>query len=107
MFFEMYFMKLIVLHEEMLHNLRCVVHVFPWFKQENYNELHEIYFLNVHRAANMLYAIYLWNMFHAICFVDARCALHAVKYVYFYTSFHFSRYLMIYTYHYYINTHTG
>ncbi len=30
---------------------------------------------NVHWAANMLQAIYLWNMFNAICFVGVRPAL--------------------------------
>ncbi len=67
--------SLIVLREEMLRNFRCVVHVFPWFKQEDYNKLCEIYFLDPHWAINMLHAIYLWNMFYAICFVGVPCAL--------------------------------
>ncbi len=55
---------LIVLREEMLRNLRCCFHVLRQFKWKDYNILREIYFLYVHWAANMLHAIYLWNMFH-------------------------------------------
>ncbi len=57
---EICFMKLlIVLCEEMMRNFRHVVHVFRWFKLENYNKLCKIYFLNVHWATNMLHAVYL------------------------------------------------
>ncbi len=50
---------LIVLREEMLRNFRHCCHVFLRFKWKDYNKLHEIYFLSVHWAANMLHAIYL------------------------------------------------
>ncbi len=67
--------SLIVLREEMLRNFRhCPV--FRQFKRKDYNKLHEIYFLNVHRAVNMLQSIYLWNMFHAMF---RRCALRHMK----------------------------
>ncbi len=59
----------IVLREQTLHNFRHHCRVFCWFKQEDYNKLHVIYFLNVHRATNVLHAIYLWNIFLAICFI--------------------------------------
>ncbi len=65
---------LIVLCEEMLRNFRRRCHVFRWFKWKDYYKLREIYLLSVHWAANMLHAIYLRNMFHAICFVGVRLA---------------------------------
>ncbi len=62
------------------HQMRCMLHsfghyVFCWSKWKDYNKLHEIYFLNVHRAANIFHAIYLWNTFQAICFIGVRLAL--------------------------------
>ncbi len=66
---------LIVLCEEMLHNFRRSYHVFCRFKWKDYNKLREIYFLSMHRAANMLHAIYLWNMFQVICFIGVRLTL--------------------------------
>ncbi len=77
-FFEIYFLKLIVLREKMLHNFRGCCHVFHWFKWKDYNKLNEIYFLIMHWAANMLHAIYLWNMFRAICFIGVRQALQLI-----------------------------
>ncbi len=62
----------IMLREKMLRNLRYVVHVFHRFKQNDYNKLYEIYFLNVHEAANILHTIYLWNMFR-------KCTLRLMK----------------------------
>ncbi len=64
-----------MLREEMLPNFRPCCHVFHQSKWKHYNKLHEIYFLSVHWAANMLHATYLWNMFHAICFIGVRRAL--------------------------------
>ncbi len=49
----------------MLRNFRRC-YVFHWFKWKEYSKLLEICFPNVHRAANMLHAIYLWNMFHSV-----------------------------------------
>ncbi len=66
--------SLIVLGEEMLGNFRRVVHVFCRFKQEDYNKLRVICFFNVYCTANMLLAIYLRNIFHAICFMSVRPA---------------------------------
>ncbi len=65
---------LIVLHEGMLRNFWPCCHVFCLFKWKDYHRLHKIYFLSVPWAANMLHAIYLWNMFHAICFIGVHRA---------------------------------
>ncbi len=46
---------LIALREEMLRNFQPWCHVFRRFKWKDYNKLHEIYFLSVHRAANMFH----------------------------------------------------
>ncbi len=72
---------LIVFREEMLCNFRHCCHVFRRFKWKDYNKLHEIYFLSAQWAANMLHTIYLWNMFHAICFLGLRCALQYLRYI--------------------------
>ncbi len=74
MFLQIYFVKLIVLCEEILLNFRRCCHVFCRFKGKDYNKLLEIYFLTVHWDANKLHAIYLWNMYRAICFVGVRRA---------------------------------
>ncbi len=60
---------LIVLRVEMLCNFRRCCYFFHWFKWKEYNKLLEICFPNMHWAANMLHVIYLWNIFHAICFI--------------------------------------
>ncbi len=55
----------------MLRNFRCV---FCRFKWEDYNKLREMHFINVRGVINMLHAIYLWNMFYAICYVGVHPA---------------------------------
>ncbi len=65
----------------MLRNFGHCCYVFHWFKWKEYNKLLEICFPNAHWAANMLHAIYLWNMFHAICFIDVCRAFWNMSYI--------------------------
>ncbi len=68
--------SLIVLREEILCNFRR--YVFRWFKWQDNNKFRDIYFFNLRWAANMLHARYLWNIFHATCFIDVCPALHSM-----------------------------
>ncbi len=75
MFLEIYFMKLInCVVWGNIAQLQTLLSSFLLIQMERLQQIVWNIFPYVHWAANMLQAVYLWNVFHAICFIDVRRA---------------------------------